>query len=1062
MKTSYTSRLGLLIICAAMHHAAAQEGGAKLFTFDGGSDGAGPESALTLAGGTLYGTAYNGANGGTPDGYGTVFSIRTNGSDFTVLYAFGGTNDGSNPSAGLTLAGATLYGTSSGVEAPGNVYGSVFRIKTNGTGFTVLHTFTNGTDGANPYGGLVLSGSTLYGMANSGGANNGGTVYKVSTNGSSFTVLYALGSDGYNPYGGLVLSGSTLYGVLSSGGTSAGGTLFKISTSGTGFTVLHPFTFGSDGGNPFGTLVLSGSTLYGTAIYGGCPGSGTVFKVSTSGSDFTVLHCFTGGSDGANPVAGLTLSGSTLYGTAQTGGDNYQGTVFSLNTAGGDFTVLHTFNCNYQSGYYDGISPASPVTVSGNTIYGATQSGGGTTMNGMLYSLYPCSTVTLSTLNPATTYMNFDSVNTSGGKVDATSYLASYGITLTNVSPAGTVFIANNNSDGCDSASSAPNFLTQDVGGSPPCSYTLLFNSTLQSVSFTQCAVGGNCESPIWTATAYAGTNVVDSVGVCCIDSDTGQPPRSYTLNGPGITSLTVSANGEYSSAIASVPLDDFYMATALTNPVFGEAYSQTITAAGGTPPYSFAVTSGTLPNGLGLSSDGVLSGTPASSGTFNFTITAADVYGCANSAPYSFSIPCPTISVAPATLPDGIEGAPYSTNVAGIGGSSPYTFSIVSGSLPNGLSLDPRSGIISGTPATGGTFNFTIEATDADNCIGSTSCSIFICVPPTVYNITGGGGYCSGGSGVPVGLSGSQPGYGYYLSYEGFPFEFANGTGGPISFGNQAAAGTYTVFAYSDTGSCSSTMNGTATVWVNPVPIVSAGQPQTICAGSSVQIGGSPTASGGAGGGYTYSWTPSAGLNSPTVANPVASPASTTTYNVTVSDANGCNSAESSVTVTVNPLPPIPIAGNNGPILAGGTLNLTASTIPNVNYSWTGPNGFTSSVQNPSIPNATAAATGTYFVTATTNNGCASAPSSTTALVSSLRFTSISRQSNGILLTWIADGGTTNQMQIAPILGKGGYSFANLGAQIILPGSNIMVTNFLDSNATTRTGGLYRIQLVP
>src|SRR5205814_4575068 len=105
------------------------------------------------------------------------------------------------------------------------------------------------------------------------------------------------------------------------------------------FTTLHSFTelinfTNSDGANPSGSLILSAYTLYGTATYGGSSGYGTVFAVNTDGTGFTNLHDFNGGSDGAGPHAGLIVSGSTLYGTALQGGNSGSGTVFSLSLAG--------------------------------------------------------------------------------------------------------------------------------------------------------------------------------------------------------------------------------------------------------------------------------------------------------------------------------------------------------------------------------------------------------------------------------------------------------------------------------------------------------------------------------------------------------------------------------------------------------------------------------------------------------------------------------------------------------------------------------------------------------
>src|SRR5665213_2290919 len=231
--------------------------------------------------------------------------------------------------------------------------------------FTTLHTFTatdfntgTNSDGATPIGGLILSGNTLYGTAAGGGSSGNGTVFAVRTNGTGFTTLYSFtalsdgyygtNSDGTIPEAGLILSGNTLYGTATGGGSGGNGTVFAVNTNGTGFTNLHSFMAmstnssgrytNSDGAIPGAGLILSGNTLYGTATQGGSEFAGTVFAVHTDGTGFTNLYSFTAlsatspytNSDGATPDAGLILSGNTLYGTAFRGGSSGNGTIFSL------------------------------------------------------------------------------------------------------------------------------------------------------------------------------------------------------------------------------------------------------------------------------------------------------------------------------------------------------------------------------------------------------------------------------------------------------------------------------------------------------------------------------------------------------------------------------------------------------------------------------------------------------------------------------------------------------------------------------------------------------------
>ena len=366
------------------------------------SDGASPWAGLILTSNTLYGTAIHGGTNGT----GTVFALNTDGTGFTTLHNFTATDssginsDGANPTASLILSGNTLYG----VTYRGSISnaGCVFSIDTNGTGFTVLHSFTYyGSDGGRPYGSLILSGNALYGATTYGGEYGNGTLFAVNTNGTGFTVLYtftasqnnSLGystnSDGANP-NSMILSGNTLYGTAWHGGSASSGTLFSLNMDGSGFTVLHSFTAtstnnagvatNSDGATatPNNGMVLSGKTLYGTASVGGMNGNGTVFAVNTNGTGFTVLHSFTAtstnnagvatNSDGANSYAGLTLSGNTLYGTARYGGTSDCGTVFSLSYPSPELTI----NCSGTNVNVTWPSGVAGYSYSGYTLQSTT------------------------------------------------------------------------------------------------------------------------------------------------------------------------------------------------------------------------------------------------------------------------------------------------------------------------------------------------------------------------------------------------------------------------------------------------------------------------------------------------------------------------------------------------------------------------------------------------------------------------------------------------------------------------------------------------------------------
>lgn len=280
--------------------------------------------------------------------------------DYRVLHHFvGGTNGGAKPYGSLIQSGPALYGMTR--DGGANDLGTVFKMNTDGPGFTVLHSFISATnDGQQPFGSLIQSGPTLYGLATSDNASTGGTVFQVNTNGADFQVLRRFaGSDGVWPYDTLVQSGGVLYGMNTYGGSGSGyngkGTIFRINADGTDFQVLHTFSGASDGTSPHGSLLVSGSTLYGMARAGGSYGRGTVFRMNTNGTDFQVLHTFAGGSqDGSTPCSGsLVQSGEMLYGMTYGGGNGDKGTLFRINTNGTGFELLRKF----AGGSNDGQQP---------------------------------------------------------------------------------------------------------------------------------------------------------------------------------------------------------------------------------------------------------------------------------------------------------------------------------------------------------------------------------------------------------------------------------------------------------------------------------------------------------------------------------------------------------------------------------------------------------------------------------------------------------------------------------------------------------------------------------
>jgi uncharacterized repeat protein (TIGR03803 family) len=325
-----------------------------LHSFDG-TDGEFSNTLVQAPDGNLYGTA---EQGGT-NGDGTVFKITPEGT-LTTLHNFNWT-DGYSPWGLVQAASGDFYGTTYGGGAYGS--GTVFNVTPSGA-LTTLYSFCSQsgcTDGERPLAGLVqATNGDFYGTASGGGANGAGTVFKITPEGT-LTTLYSFCAqdsgcpDGAQPLAGLVqATNGDFYGTTSTGGANNSGTVFKITPSGA-LTTLYSFCSLSgcaDGAAPYAGLVQgTDGDFYGTTIAGGTncaaasSGCGTVFKITPSGA-LTTLYSFCpqpGCTDGSNPDAGLIqATNGTFYGTTDGGGTSTAcsfgcGTVFSLSVGLGPF-----------------------------------------------------------------------------------------------------------------------------------------------------------------------------------------------------------------------------------------------------------------------------------------------------------------------------------------------------------------------------------------------------------------------------------------------------------------------------------------------------------------------------------------------------------------------------------------------------------------------------------------------------------------------------------------------------------------------------------------------------
>lgn len=372
-----------------------------IHTFTGGADGIGPDGLIGSGAGNLYGATEFGGAGPCYDGFisdcGTVLKI-----DFarneTILYTFQGGTDGAYPESELVRdSKGNIYGTTYQGGGPAND-GTVFKLDTAGNE-TVLHSFTGGRDGRYPRASLIRgSAGNLYGTTVAGGAElrfrGVGVIFKVNPAGKE-SVLYAFEGhqDGAYP-GGMIQDGrGNFFGTTGYGGTGncsnvrvhGCGTVFELDKAGKE-RVLYSFAGGTDGNFPsFGVTQDAAGNLYGVTDAGGTGqcnsaidiGCGTVFKVDKSGNH-SVLYSFTGAADGALPTSQLVLDASgNLYGTTGYGGSSFYtsgyGVVFKLDTSGKQ-TVLYTFKGGSDGRYPGGNLLLNPKGI----LYGTTGEGGDT------------------------------------------------------------------------------------------------------------------------------------------------------------------------------------------------------------------------------------------------------------------------------------------------------------------------------------------------------------------------------------------------------------------------------------------------------------------------------------------------------------------------------------------------------------------------------------------------------------------------------------------------------------------------------------------------------------
>ncbi|HEX6914148.1 MAG TPA: PKD domain-containing protein [Chitinophagaceae bacterium] len=489
-------------------------------------------------------------------------------------------------------------------------------------------------------------------------------------------------------------------------------------------------------------------------------------------------------------------------------------------------------------------------------------------------------------------------------------------------------------------------------------SLTGLSNNTTYTVNYT---FNGNPATPVSLTTDGSGALTIPGLAAGVYNN------------------ITVTINGCVSNAQGPVTLSD---PSAPNAPVAGSnspicsGNTLNLTASTSSPGVASYTWSG--PNGFSSSQQNpsITSVTTAATGTYNVTVT---INNC-TSAAGTVSV---LINPTPATPVAGNNGPLCTDATLNLTASSATGGVSYSWTGPNGFTSTQQNPTLSNiTTAEAGTYSVTATL---GSCVSAAGTTTVVVNPTPVIGSTASANptNCSTATGS-ITLNGLTATTTYTVNYDfngnpATPVSLSTNGSGVLVIPN-LVAGVYSNIRVTLNG-CTSNIVGPFTL-ADPTPPATpvAGSNSPVCSGATVNLNASTTSPGAA----TWNWSGPNGFTSntqnPSISN--APTAATGTYQVTVT-INGCTSAAGNTTVTVNETPVTPVAASNSPVCSGNTINLTASTTTAgaINYSWTGPNGFTSNQQNPSISNATTADGGTYTVTATLGS-CASATGSAVVIV--------------------------------------------------------------------------------
>ncbi len=726
-----------------------------LYSFTGGTDGANPYGRLVQGtNGNFYGTTYQAG----ADGYGAIYQTTANGA-FITLYSFSGGTDGSDPYAGLIhAADGNFYGTAYGGGANG--LGSVFKMTANGV-VTGLYEFTGGSDGDYPYGGLVQGmDGNLYGTTLEGGVFGSGTVFRLNTNGTLTTLVAFNNANGSYPEAGVFQGADgNFYGTTSGGGTNGYGTIFRLATNGT-LTTLFSFN-GANGANPLGALMQGNDgKLYGTTSSGGAGGQGSVFQITTNGVLTTLL--WFDGLNGANPQGTLLqASNGCFYGTTPFGGSG-----FNPSTGGGFGTLFQLTVPVFITNAF-----TAPSAI-GSLPYSATIAG--------------------TAIAPAGDPLSFAKVSGPGWLAVATNGILS-GTPANSDIGTNTFVVSLTDSNGVSASATMNLIVNQD----PPPSFLVNpftepwanvdeeYSGTIATNAYDLELTNGDVLTfaklggPAWLSVAADGT-------LSGVPQGTDAGSNTFVVSVVNLGGLSNTA-----TLFLYVNSPPYFTSHTFTKPAatVGLPYSGAIATNAADPDLAagdvltFYKVSG--PAWLNVSATGALSGVPAGSdvGPGTYLMLVVDSGGLAAIGTLNLSVNVdhpPVFTSNPFSEPHANAGLAYSATMA-TNASDPdfgdiITFAKVTG--PAWLNV-ASNGVLSGKPAVSdaGTNSFNVSVTDFDGL--SSQATMFINVAAPIYLRLS-----PGGSQMTLSWDGGYPPYQVQMVTNLANLVWGN-LGGPISSNN-------------------------------------------------------------------------------------------------------------------------------------------------------------------------------------------------------------------------------------------------------------------------------------